>query len=511
MPGAALQVHVDVLLAREAEELLDPFLAADAGLLVAAERRAEEVLRHFVDPDEAGLHRSGDAVRGDEIVGPDRARQPVFDLVDLGEHLLLVVPFQDGEHRAKDLFLADAHVHGHVGKHGGLDIETLGEMRIARPLAPAEEARTVLLAGLDVAEHALVLHLAHDRTHGGGGIGRDAGLVALDRILHALEHCVVDPLVHEGAAGRAAALPAPGEVHAVDHGGRYVVDVGIREGDQRVLAAEFQQHRLDRVARRLHHGAAGLDAADERDLVDAGMGGEGGARFSPAGHEAEDALRQQAVDELGQPQRGQRRLVRRLHHDGVAGGERRRRLAGREHEGMIERDDAADHAEWLAHGEVHRVGSHGDRGALHLGDQAGIEIELGRRHRRVPHHLGEGIAAIGGIDHGELVAVLAQDLGDRAQHLGTFERRHPAPFLERGLGRGDGSFGVGHRAVDHLAQRLAGSGADGVDVTFGLGLLPLAGIIGITMRRQIGRGRRLRRGCNCNHWSPPRNSLGCYG
>ena len=39
------------------KQLLDAFLAADAGLLVAAERRAEEMLADVVDPDEAGLDR----------------------------------------------------------------------------------------------------------------------------------------------------------------------------------------------------------------------------------------------------------------------------------------------------------------------------------------------------------------------------------------------------------------------------------------------------------------------
>ena len=46
------------------QHLLEAFLAADAGLLVAAERRAEEMLADLVDPDEAGLDRRGGAVRG---------------------------------------------------------------------------------------------------------------------------------------------------------------------------------------------------------------------------------------------------------------------------------------------------------------------------------------------------------------------------------------------------------------------------------------------------------------
>src|ERR1700745_1722035 len=109
--AAPLEVDVDVLLAREAQQLLDAFLASDARLLVAAEGRAEETLRHRVDPQEARLDRSCRAMRGDEIVGPDRAGQPVFDLVHLHQHLLLIAPFENGENRAEDFFLADAHIH----------------------------------------------------------------------------------------------------------------------------------------------------------------------------------------------------------------------------------------------------------------------------------------------------------------------------------------------------------------------------------------------------------------
>src|SRR6516162_6153115 len=56
--GAPLEVDVNVLLAREAQQLLDAFLASDPGLLVAAEGRAEEMLRHFVDPHEPRLDGS---------------------------------------------------------------------------------------------------------------------------------------------------------------------------------------------------------------------------------------------------------------------------------------------------------------------------------------------------------------------------------------------------------------------------------------------------------------------
>src|SRR3954454_21194762 len=106
---AALQIHMDILLARKAQKLLDALLAADAGLLVAAERRAQEMLRHLVDPNVSRLDRCGGAVRSGEIIGPNRAGEPVFHLVDLSQHLVLVAPLEHREYRSKNLFLADAH------------------------------------------------------------------------------------------------------------------------------------------------------------------------------------------------------------------------------------------------------------------------------------------------------------------------------------------------------------------------------------------------------------------
>jgi hypothetical protein len=79
----ALSLHVNILLLREGEHLLEAFLAPDAGLLHAAERHAEEMLADLVDPDEPGLDRRGGAMRGRDVVGPDRAGEAVFDHVHL--------------------------------------------------------------------------------------------------------------------------------------------------------------------------------------------------------------------------------------------------------------------------------------------------------------------------------------------------------------------------------------------------------------------------------------------
>ena len=63
------------------------------------------------------------------------------------------------------------------------------------------------------------------------------------------------------------------------------------------------------------------------------------------------------------------------------------------------------------------------------------------------------IAAVGGIDHRELLRVLAQHLGDALEHLGALERQHVAPFLECGLGGGHRRIDVGGAGVRDLAER----------------------------------------------------------
>src|SRR5215813_13745545 len=66
--------HVDRLHLGVAQKLVDPLLAAEAGVLQPAERRAVEVAGGAVDPDVARLDSLRGAERGLEIIGEDRGR-----------------------------------------------------------------------------------------------------------------------------------------------------------------------------------------------------------------------------------------------------------------------------------------------------------------------------------------------------------------------------------------------------------------------------------------------------
>src|SRR5262245_44173263 len=71
-----------------------------------------EVLAHLVDPHEAGLNGGGGAVRGREVIGPDRGGEAVFHGVHLVEHGFLVRPFEHRQNGTRNLLARDAVLPG---------------------------------------------------------------------------------------------------------------------------------------------------------------------------------------------------------------------------------------------------------------------------------------------------------------------------------------------------------------------------------------------------------------
>ena len=134
------------------------------------------------------------------------------------DHLGLVRPFEQTRAPGRRFPRVRCASSASLGEHGRLDVEALGERRVGGPLAAADQPRAFCSSGFDDSSCTRsYCALRDDRAHGGGRIGRDARLEMRDLRLDALDHRVVDLLVDEGAAGRAAGLAAPGEVHAADH------------------------------------------------------------------------------------------------------------------------------------------------------------------------------------------------------------------------------------------------------------------------------------------------------
>ncbi len=181
---------------------------------------------------------------------------------------------------------------------------------------------------------------------------------------------------------------------------------------------------------------AGAVRAGEREAADERARGErlahGGAG---AGDEVEDAGRQagvlQALDEL---ERRQRRGRRRLEDDGVAVGERRRDLPGRDGDGEVPRRDDGDHAERLAPAEQHRLGRVGRQhfagAAPALAGEVAQDVA---RPRDLAPGLRDRLALLARERGGDVLEALVEQLGGPEQDRAAGRRRRggPAPGTPR--------------------------------------------------------------------------------
>ena len=147
--------------------------------------------------------------------------------------------------------------------------------------------------------------------------------------------------------------------------------------------------------------------ADEADGLDVGIVEDGVDHFLVAVDDVEDAGRQAGLDEqFGNAQRHARIALGRLQDEGVAAGDRRRDLPQRDHGREVERGDAGDDAERLAHridvdagaGAVGELALHHVRRADADLDhfQAALDVALG---------VGDGLAVLARQDFGQLVIV----------------------------------------------------------------------------------------------------------
>ena len=171
-----------------------------------------------------------------------------------------------------------------------------------------------------------------------------------DRAGEPLDQRVVDRLVAEHAGGGGALLAGVDE-RGLHERGDDLVEVGVGVDDHAVLAAHLGDHALQvaLAGRRLGGGADDLlpdrRGAGEGDRVHARVGDEPRADLALAGQQRErvggDARVAQRLDEhVG----AARRLLGRLEHDGVAGGERGGGHPARDRDREVPRRDHRDDA-----------------------------------------------------------------------------------------------------------------------------------------------------------------------
>ena len=234
------------------------------------------------------------------------------------------------DHRAEDLLARDAHVVVDAVEHRRHEVRAVGQGRIVGRRPADDDRRALAQADLDVVLDPVALLGADERPDLGRLVGRVADLDGAGRLGEQLDDPLVDRALDEDPAPGAAVLPGVVE-DAVRRFLRELLEVGVGEHDVRALAAELERDLLHVAGGQPHDLLAGRGLAGERDLADARVGRDRRTgRAAGSGHDVEDAGRDARLErQLAEPDRGQRRVRRRLQDRGVAGGQRRRDLPRR--------------------------------------------------------------------------------------------------------------------------------------------------------------------------------------
>ena len=296
----------------------------------------------------------------------------------------------------------------------------------------------------------------HQRAVIGAGVGRGADLQRFDARDQPAHQFVGRLLADRHRDRDRHAALARRAVAGADQRVDRLVHVGVGHDHHVVLGAGETLHAL--AARR----AARIDVmrdrrrADEADRLDVGIVEDRVDRFLVAVDDVENAGRAARLDEeFGQAHRHAGVALGRLEDEGVAAGDRRRELPQRDHRGEVERRDAGDDAERLAHRIDVDAGA-GAVGVFALHQMRRAESEFDHFDAALDVALGvdERLAVLARENVGELVGVLGDEVVEFHQHAGAALRIGRAPGGLRRLGvenRGAHLRGGGER--DRAAHR----------------------------------------------------------
>src|SRR5262245_15237141 len=137
------------VLAHRLEALVTP----GTTLLVTAPGLGHVAMVEAIDPDDASLEITAGANRGVEVLGPDARCKAINRIIGLGDGVVDVAEGDDGAHRAKDLLSGDPHRVVDIGEERRLDVTAF--LQPSWHAASFDQLGAFLLAGLDIAEHAI--------------------------------------------------------------------------------------------------------------------------------------------------------------------------------------------------------------------------------------------------------------------------------------------------------------------------------------------------------------------
>ncbi|MNZ61401.1 hypothetical protein D3C78_794970 [compost metagenome] len=332
-------------------------------------------------------------------------------------------------------------------------------------LTLSAEHLTTLVAGLDQG----VLHGLE-----GLLVDQRADQVALQRVadahlgvggLEAADDLVLDRLVGDQAAQGGAAL-AGGADGAEQDGAHGHVQIGAGRQDHGVVAAELEDAATEAGGDARGDFAAHAGAAGGADQHHARVGHQGFAGVAVADDQLAEAGRgvaeglERLVEQRLAGEGGQRGLLRRLPHHGVAADQRQGGVPRPHGDREVEGADHADHAQrvpGLAHVVARALG--GDGQAVQLARQADGEVaDVDHFLHFAQAFLGD-LAGFPGHQLGQLGLVGAQHFAEQAHQFAAARRRYAAPGLEGLLGGGNPSRDAAGRLQRHGADAAAVDGA----------------------------------------------------
>ena len=397
----------------------------------------------------AGLERARHPERPGAVARPDRAGETERRVVRDPDRVRLVLERDDRGDRAEDLLLRDPVVVRRLDDRARVPVPRPVRDVAAKRGSPSTNDATFSRWSAEIS--------------GPISVGSSAGSPTFTFAVAAtnqLEKPVVGRLLDEDARASTAVLARVVEDRV--RGGRGgSVEIRVREDDVGRLAAELERHALDRPGGALHDESPDLGRAGEADLRDVGMLDESlpDDRALPD-EDVHDALGDPGLEaELGEPQRGERRQLCRLEHDGVPARERRPELPARDVEREVPGDDEPDDAERLAERRRYAAGDR-DRVATMLVHGARVEVEDLRDHPDLAACAGDRLADVPRLDPRELLGVLLDERREPAQESRAIGGSDRAPGRKRRLRARDRRVRLLDARLLELGDRLLGRGVE---------------------------------------------------
>ena len=252
-------------------------LAAEAGLLVAAERRRRVEPVERVPPDDAGAQPVGHPEDPRALLGPDPRREPVHRVVRLLDGLVRRAEREHAEDGPEDLLARDAVALGDVREDRRREPPAL----LGEPARRLVDLRALLVAARDELVDPVELRLRVDRADVGVLVERVADAQRRHPALQLAHELVVDRLLDEEPRAGAADV-ALVEVDAVDDPLDRLVERRVLEDDVGGLAAELEREGDPAPGQLALDRLPDLGRPRERDLVDRRGCGRGAAPVAPS-------------------------------------------------------------------------------------------------------------------------------------------------------------------------------------------------------------------------------------